>query len=933
VPILVVEKGSEKGATFTIEPGKAYVCGRDTASALALTDIMVSRRHFAIQESDRGFLIRDLKSRSGTFLNDERLQEPTLLRIGDKIQAGMTLLSFLSDGKEETPQGLVGKAVGGYKILDRIGRGGMGTVYKAIQLSLNREVALKVLSARLLKDEAFVDRFKYEARAAGQMNHPNIVQVYDVGTDAGLHFFSMEFMEGGSAQDVIGKDGRIPWEQALDMMIDAAKGLVFAERNDIVHRDIKPDNLMLTDDGSVKIGDLGLATRKAEGGDPNARGPIFGTPHFISPEQAQGMEVGHAADRYSLGATFYRILAGRNPFQGEQVQDIIRQQIQDDPTPLRELAPEVPAAVAGVIHRLMKKNPDERYASAAELVEELEAIRMTHHPAMRSGRGGKIGFLVGAVVIVLAVVAFLVLGGNRNGNGNGNGSGEPPPPIDRPTEVSSAPSVDPEAEEKTRRVEAENALLRIKSAAPGELTEENHAAATWDEYLMALREKVVDAYPDTPAAEQATTLLEDLRTRREALAEAVREREREAIARRTSIRKKLDALAGQVREKVGAREFSEALVLWTEAGDLDLIRSLEETKKAYEALQTEILDAAESHRKSVETEVAGLVGAEKWLVALDKVEAFLRGWNVRKRSEDVFSEGRGWALRTRDDLRSRIRDRLNENLDHDARSFVPAYRRVRRLAAEGDGANQVGAFDFAGAAGELRGLLEGEGALRTWPYRERLERKILDLERMERFLVRFVEAVNDGRATSMKIKLEGRGALGGEGTIETMDRTGFKGNFKTGVARLTIPKEFADFTPTELFEVVLLRGKRTPLTPTDRLDLVLLLAETGAHGAIDEVLEGLGPIDELPEAVAADARDVLARLEAERAAAREWAEIQETFRRSHDASQLRQRIAQWQARFARTDFLLLQGASPPPDTGLLTRDEITRFVQTLGRRE
>src|SRR5688572_10425450 len=298
MPVLLVERGNDKGLTLKIEPAKTYVVGRENdKAAFQLNDPMASRAHFQISSLNGTFRIRDMKSRNGTKLNDEKLppEGDAEVKIGDKIQVGETIFSFLSDEKEESAAGgLIGKTIGGYKLLQRVGRGGMGTVYKAEQMSLNRVVALKVLSAKLLSDPLFVEKFVAEAKAAGGLTHPNIVQVIDVGSDRGIYYFSMEFLDNGSVGDVATKEGKVPWARALEMMTDAARGLIFAEKRGIVHRDIKPDNLMLTSEGAVKIGDLGLA-KKAEdlGGEG---GQIFGTPHFIAPEQAQGKPVDNRAD-------------------------------------------------------------------------------------------------------------------------------------------------------------------------------------------------------------------------------------------------------------------------------------------------------------------------------------------------------------------------------------------------------------------------------------------------------------------------------------------------------------------------------------------------------------------------------------------------------------------------------------------------------------
>lgn len=456
MPILVIERGDDKGQKLTVEPGNTYVFGRDPkVCAIALTDTQCSRRHFQIDTHGPEIVLRDLESTNGTFLNDEQVGTATL-KIGDKIQVGDTILSLLSDELQETAAGLVSKTLGGYQIQERVGRGGMGTVYRATQLSLNREVALKVLSPRLLKDETFIEKFKSEARSAGQLNHPNIVQVYDVGTDRQVHFFSMEFMDGGSLQDKVGKDGKLPWEEALDVLTQAARALIFAEKRGIVHRDVKPDNFMITQDGQVKLADLGLARRTGQ--DHAAEEGIYGTPHFISPEQAQGREVDHRGDLYSLGATAYRLLSGQTPFNGNNVSEIVHKQIHDEPEPLAKLSPDVPADVVDLVSRLMKKNPDDRPASASELLAELDAIRLKYHlkaSGVGSGSKGVYVAVTVALVAVLAVAAFVFL--------------KEPPPV-RPNSGGGTTIVRVGTAETVIKIEtdpelvAENAFFRVRNS-------------------------------------------------------------------------------------------------------------------------------------------------------------------------------------------------------------------------------------------------------------------------------------------------------------------------------------------------------------------------------------------------------------------------------------------------------------------------------------
>ena len=258
-----------------------------------------------------GYAVKDLGSRQGTIVNGKKVASARLAA-GDTLLLGSRELRVV-DPSEPTPKpapppaapaaapeapapahklppGLP-KKVGGYRVERVLGRGGMGTVLLAVQESLHRPVALKLLPTSLAADREFVARFQKEARAAAALNHPNVVVVHDVGEADGFHFLSMEYMEKGSLEERLTKTGKLPWREVLGILQDAARGLRFAEEKGIVHRDIKPANLMQNAAGTIKIADLGLATSvEAEASESDGR-KIFGTPHFISPEQARGETV------------------------------------------------------------------------------------------------------------------------------------------------------------------------------------------------------------------------------------------------------------------------------------------------------------------------------------------------------------------------------------------------------------------------------------------------------------------------------------------------------------------------------------------------------------------------------------------------------------------------------------------------------------------
>ncbi|RKY24771.1 MAG: hypothetical protein DRP79_07315, partial [Planctomycetota bacterium] len=368
-----IRAGSGKELTYRL-PHAPVQIGRSPSCQIRLADERVSRHHAQIEPVPEGYLLTDLGSGNGTFVNGKKVTEQRL-RIGDRIQVGETLISVLEDTVRAETGGLLGRTIGGYRLEKRIGRGGMGTVYKATQLSLARPVALKILSEDLASNRSFTTMFINEARAAARLSHPNVVLAYDVGKDQDKFFFAMEYVPGGSVQELLAKEKQLPVDRAVRFVIEAAKGLEYAERRGIVHRDIKPDNLMITDDGGIKICDLGLAKRYGVAEQSTGREGICGSPHYIAPEQARGKQVDHRADIYSLGATFYRMLAGVTPFTGGSVKELIKKHITDDPRPIGELRPDVPDSIARVIQRMMARDPAQRYQSATEVISDLSSLQ------------------------------------------------------------------------------------------------------------------------------------------------------------------------------------------------------------------------------------------------------------------------------------------------------------------------------------------------------------------------------------------------------------------------------------------------------------------------------------------------------------------------------------------------------------------------------
>jgi WD40 repeat protein len=263
-----------------------------------------------------------------------------------------------------------------YKLLEHLGSGGMGSVYLCEHVLMRRRVALKVLPADKAKEPGFLERFHREARAVAALDHPNIVRAYDIDHEGSMHFLVMEFVDGSSLHEVVSRLGPFDPVRAAHYISQAAVGLQHAHEAGLVHRDVKPGNLLLDRQGTVKILDLGLAKFFREGGDEltmqSEPQTMLGTVDFISPEQALGEDVDIRADIYSLGATFYFLLTGHKPFEeGTIAQKLLAHQMRQ-PTPILEWRPEVPPEMAAVVEQMMAKNPDDRPGDPAEVVELLE---------------------------------------------------------------------------------------------------------------------------------------------------------------------------------------------------------------------------------------------------------------------------------------------------------------------------------------------------------------------------------------------------------------------------------------------------------------------------------------------------------------------------------------------------------------------------------
>jgi len=269
--------------------------------------------------------------------------------------------------------------IGGYEIVSKLGEGGLGVVYKARQISMGRIIALKVLHPRWANDDEFKKRFLLEARLVGRLSHQNLIQVYDVGRDRGTLYFSMEFVDGSTVDEMIEKNGPLSIDKALDITTQVLRAVAYIWRHKIVHRDIKPGNIMVTSGGVAKLGDFGFVKSHFDPLLADA-GEVLGTPDYISPEQAMGQdEIDFRSDIYSLGASLYHMVTGKPPFSGSG-SSVMRKHIREEPPDVLKIKPDLPEPVAFIIRKMMAKDPSDRYQSTQDLFNDIEMIKMGQEP-------------------------------------------------------------------------------------------------------------------------------------------------------------------------------------------------------------------------------------------------------------------------------------------------------------------------------------------------------------------------------------------------------------------------------------------------------------------------------------------------------------------------------------------------------------------------
>lgn len=303
------------------------------------------------------------------------------LDAGGNLVDSLVRAKYLTAGQMERLQAELdsessSRQIPGYRIIRKLGSGAMATVFLAKQLSLDRLVAIKVLPRRLSSNSSFIDRFYKEGRAAARLNDPNIVAAYDVGRAGEHHYFVMEYVDGETVYDRIKDSKRIGDASAISIVRQVASALAHAHDVGFIHRDIKPKNIMITKDGTVKLADLGLARALSDTAAAEAEaGRAYGTPFYISPEQIRGkVELGPQADIYGLGATLYHMVTGRVPFKGKSPSEVMHRHLKEELTPPDHLNPDISSGLAQIIEMMMAKVPGNRYRSAKDLIEDLDLV-------------------------------------------------------------------------------------------------------------------------------------------------------------------------------------------------------------------------------------------------------------------------------------------------------------------------------------------------------------------------------------------------------------------------------------------------------------------------------------------------------------------------------------------------------------------------------
>ncbi|GEM_PF-1202831 len=560
------------------------------------------------------------------------------------------------------PDLATGDIVGGCEIIRLLGRGGMGSVYEAKHVALNKRVALKILSPHLVGHPVLIQRFLQEARTAARLDHAGVVPVLNVGEEGGVHFIVMQYVEGESLGKLLDRTGKLPLRRALGIARQVALGLEAAHGLGIIHRDVKPSNIMIQPDGTAKIADFGLAKEVDAEATLSRAGQVLGSPHYLSPEQADAGDVDHRTDIYSLGVTLFHSLSGRRPFTARSPVGVIMKHINDPPPDLRASCPDLPPACADIVLKMMAKNPDDRYPSCKEVVAAIDAVLRPPalEPAHAAPAGRWLPWLAAG-----AALALLVAGALAGAMGLGW--------IGVPFE---APAPAPAPEENDGRKDYE-AALAFRTAHPSRRAEA----------LERFRAVLAVWGPDTPYGKKARGQIEAI----------TRQKEQEAAERLASARKEAEAALAR-------NEFEQAL-----AAVEGLPEALAQTPSAYPAVLLERSVRRRVQLGRLQREAEALAEEHRFDEILDRLAA----WKARLPEEDralVEEAEREWRRKRdrREEKAAKALEDLLETLGPRPEDLQDAVDRLRTFTQTWRGTRACARADEARLAFEESLLSSGD---------------------------------------------------------------------------------------------------------------------------------------------------------------------------------------------------------------------------------
>ncbi len=388
---LRVLTGVKMGAEYPLASVRTII-GRELTCNIVLEEPVLSRRHCSISKENQKFFLTDLDSKNGTYLNGSKITKQNI-EVGDIIRIGNTRLEFNLGAQDEMSKSeftikkleidrdkfsdpMIGKKIKQYKIIEKIGEGGMGAVYKAWDEENEIWTAMKIMSKSAAMEEDQVQRFKREFETGQELIHPNIVQVLDFGEYKDTFYLVMELVEGHGLQEILDLRGRLSPRGALKVAVQVARALEYSYSLNIIHRDIKPDNILITPQGVVKLLDLGLAKKIKEtagAASITQRGEGIGTLHYMAPEQTiDARSADQRADIYSLGATLYHMISGNPPFDAEGIWEFVELIQNAQPKPLTEIVKDLNPDVWNVVEKALRKKKENRYQNPSDILKNLE---------------------------------------------------------------------------------------------------------------------------------------------------------------------------------------------------------------------------------------------------------------------------------------------------------------------------------------------------------------------------------------------------------------------------------------------------------------------------------------------------------------------------------------------------------------------------------